>query len=271
MIQAYLKYQRGVKNLTPRTLQEYRKELRMFATWAKERRFEIKSMTKARIDAFLMDEHERGMRPETIKKRLTAVRMFYQWAWHEGLISENPARFCQSPKGEQRLPKTANVGMIDSYLRTPIRSEKSARVHTVVALLLETGLRVGEAMSVTWDEVDMEQHTITVWGKGRKERIVFFGRRTAEILSAAPRHSQYVLPYTSDRRLREEMSDEVGRYVEGIHPHMLRHTFATALLNNGCPLKDVSVLMGHAHVTTTERYARVAVDRLQTQYTNYQI
>lgn len=270
MIKSFLEYQAKVKNLTPRTCGEYRKDLGVFAAWLQLRGRKLTEVSKSTVDAYLMDLHDRGMQPETIKKRLTAVRMFYQWAWHDGLMAENPARFCQSPKPALKLPRTAEVSQLDNYLGTPISSSRSARVHLLVALLLETGMRLSEAMDVRWRDIDRHQRMITIWGKGRKQRIVFFGKRTADLLEVLPSMGDHLLNFSCERRLREELSDEVGRYVKGIHPHMLRHTFATAMLNAGCPLKDVSVLMGHAHVTTTERYARVAINRLQTQYTNYQ-
>lgn len=270
MIKAYLEYQEKVKNLSVRTRQEYRKDLKVWAAWLKLRHLNLRQVTKAQIDAYLMDEHERGMKPETIKKRLTAVRVFYEWAWREGYTKENPARWCQSPKGEQRLPKTASVAQLDAYLNSPIQSLRSERVHLLVALLLETGLRLSEALNVRWRDIDSEQQTIHVVGKGRKERVVFYGHRLSALLDRCVPMGDHILTWRSDRRLREDLRNEVGDYVEGIHPHMLRHTYATALLNQGCPLKDVSVLMGHAHVTTTERYTRVATERLQTQYNNYQ-
>lgn len=269
MIQTYLQYQEKVKNLTPRTCGEYRKDLGVFCTWLERRGRKLTEVTKSTVDAYLMDEHDRGMQPETIKKRLTAVRMFYQWAWHEGIVKENPARFCQPPKREEKLPRTADVRQLDKYLATPITSARSARVHLLVSLLLETGLRLTEALGIQWDDINQDRRSIYVYGKGRKQRVVFYGERTRHFLDACVVMGDHLLTFQSERRLREELSDEVGEYVPGIHPHMLRHTFATALLNHGMALKDVSVLMGHAHESTTERYARIALDRQQSEYSRH--
>lgn len=269
MIHSFLEYQEKVKNLSPRTCGEYRKDLGVFCTWLQQRGRKLTEVNKSTVDAYLMDEHDRGMEPVTIKKRLTAVRMFYQWAAHEGIVSENPARFCQSPKRVEKLPKTADVGQLDKYLRTPIFGAQSARVHLLVALLMETGLRLTEALSIRRRDIDQNSNSITVYGKGRKERVVFFGARTARMLEGCPAMGDHLLEFSSERELRRELADEVGGYVNGVHPHMLRHTFACALINNGMALKDVSVLMGHAHVTTTERYARVALQRQHSEYKRY--
>lgn len=270
MITTYLTYCEKVKNLTPRTLEEYKKDLHVFTEWLDERHATLRQVTKTTVDAYLMDEHDRGMKPETIKKRLTAVRMFFQWASREGYMAENPAKWCQSPKNAQTLPKVADSSALDIYLNTPILGPRSLRVHKLVSLLLDTGLRLGEAMRLTWADVDPTTQTIRVTGKGRKERYVFFGHRFAKYVDPTALMSDYVLQFDGERTLRRELSAEVGRYVPGIHPHMLRHTFATSLLNNGCPLKDCSVLMGHAHVATTERYTHVALSRIKTAYEQYQ-
>ena len=270
MIYTFIEFQKKVKNLSTRTVTEYQKELRVFTDWLQARNCELRNVTKAQVDAFVMDEHDRGMKATTIKKRISVVRSFYAWAVHEGYVKDNPARFCQSPKGEKRLPRVAEVEAIDAYLRTPIRSSRSARVHLICSLLLETGLRLREAMGLKWSDINREQHMIVVTGKGRKERVAFYGKRTAEWLDRTQGMGDFVVPYASERRLREDLVNEVGGYVEGIHPHMLRHTYATALLNKGCALKDVSVLMGHAHVSTTEIYTRVATERLRSQYATYQ-
>lgn len=269
MIRSFLEYQEKVKNLTPRTCGEYRKDLGVFVTWLQQRGRKLTDVNKSTVDAYLMDEHDRGMQPETIKKRLTAVRMFYQWAKHEGLVTDNPAWFCQSPKRVEKLPKTASVTQLDNYLSTPIFDDRSGRIHLLVALLMETGLRLTEALSIRPCDIDFKSRCVVIYGKGRKERYVFFGHRTARFLQGLSPMGGHLLEFSSERELRRELTDEVGSFCPGIHPHMLRHTFATALLNNGMALKDVSVMMGHAHVTTTERYARVALIRQQTEYSKY--
>lgn len=269
MIKAYLEYSEKVKNLSNRTVNEYRKELRGWKEWLEHRGLSLKEVTKSTVDAFVMDEHERGMKPETIKKRVTAIRSFYQWTKREGITTENPARWCQSPKSERPMPKVASVAALDEYLRQPVETERAERVHLLVAILLETGVRLSEALGIRWYDIDTELQRIKVYGKGRKERFVYYGNRTKRELSMTQVISPYVLNFTGERELRRELSDEVSEYVEGIHPHMLRHTFATALLNKGCPLKDVSELMGHAHVATTERYTHVAHQHISEQYKQY--
>lgn len=269
MINEYLEYQAKVKNLSARTVNEYRKELKVFVGWATKYKLRWSTLTKEDVDAFVMSQHDEGMKPTTIKKRITVVRNLLQWATNEGMLSENVAKYVQSPKNRPSLPKTANVEKLDEYLSTPVRNDQSARIHVMVALMLESGLRLSEALAVRWEDLNQHDRSIKVRGKGGKERIAFFGQRTFDALALMGYQGETILNFSSERQCRRELTEEVGDYVEGIHPHMLRHTFATAMVNNGAPLKDISVLMGHTHAATTEIYTRVAVPRLAAVVSKY--
>lgn len=271
MIKEFLEYQQKVKNLSARTISEYGKELRVFVGWAQNEGLRWSTLTKEDVDAFIMNQHDEGMKPATIKKRVTVVRNLLQWAVREKLLTENVAKYCQSPKNVQALPKTADVAKLDEYLSTPVKTPQSARIHLLVALMMETGLRLSEVLNLKWSDLEGGVRTVRVLGKGGKERITFYGDRTQKAFETADLRCEHVVEFTSERQCRRELTNEVGDYVEGIHPHMLRHTFATAMINKGANLKDIGTLMGHAHTTTTEIYTRVAVPRLKFSYEHYHI
>lgn len=269
MIPEYLEYQAKVKNLSARTVNEYRKDLKVFVSWAAAQQLRWSTLTKADIDRYVMSQHDAGMTPATIKKRITAVRMLLQWAYRVQILPENVAQYVQSPKNDANLPTTAEVEQIDAYLSTPVTSERSARIHALAAIILESGLRLTEALHLKWRDLEGGTRTIKVRGKGGKERITIYGDRTQRALAELEYKSDLVFNFSSERECRREMTEEMAQYIPGVHPHMLRHTFATALVNNGANLKDISTLMGHAHTTTTEVYTRVAAKHLSKSYEQF--
>lgn len=270
MIPEYLEYQAKVKNLSARTVNEYRKDLKVFVSWAAAQQLRWSTLTKSDIDRYVMSQHDAGMKPATIKKRITAVRMLLQWAYREQILPQNVAQYVQSPKNAANLPTTAEVEQIDAYLSTPVTSERSARIHALAAIILESGLRLTEVLHLKWRDLEGGVRTIKVRGKGGKERITFYGDRTQRALAELEYKGENVFNFSSERECRREMTEEMGQYIEGVHPHMLRHTFATAMVNNGANLKDISTLMGHAHTTTTEVYTRVAEKHLSKSYEQFQ-
>ena len=119
------------------------------------------------------------MSARTIRKRVEVLRLIYEWALHLGLVYENPARYSQTPKIREELPKAADGAKIREYLDKPMRTAEDLQVHFLLSLILETGLRIGEALAVRGEDVDRENRSIRVRGKGAKERIVFYGHLTA--------------------------------------------------------------------------------------------
>lgn len=270
MIKDFIKYQEQVRGLSPRTCHEYEKELHAFASWARMYGLRWSKIQKQDIDRHTAWMHERGLKAPTIKKRVCALRALYRWALHEGMMSENPARWCQTPRIGERLPKSASITGIDAYLKTKAGTQKEAKMHVAVALLVETGMRLGELMNVRTCDFNKENKSLRVTGKGNKERIVYYGRRSAQALNMYERNTRgHLFDGWTDEGLRWEMYRQLGKFCPRVHPHQLRHTFATEMLNQGMDLKTLSVLLGHSSVMTTEIYARAAEKRIAEQYQTF--
>lgn len=270
MIQEFITYQTQVRGLSPRTCQEYEKELHAFAKWARPYKLRWSTLTKQDIDKHTASMSQAGLKPATIKKRVSAIRALYRWLEHEGRMTNNPARWCQTPRLQERLPQACDVKQIDAYLRTPAKDEKAGKMHIAVALLIETGCRLSELMNMRTHDFNKKEKSIRVTGKGGKERFVYYGERSAQALNTwAKGINGPLFAGWSGDNLRWEMYRQLGNYCPRVHPHKLRHTFATAMLNNGMPLKTLSVLLGHSSVTTTEIYAKANEKRTSAIYNKF--
>ena len=264
MITTFINYQSQVRGLSPRTCEEYQKNLRYFTLWARPRGLRWSTRWKSDIDCWTADMRTSGLDASTIKTRISTLRTFYDWLVHEGKLEMNPARYCQTPKKEERLPREANPEMVEAWLAKPATTRDERYVHMLTAIIFETGLRISEAMAIK--KSDFQRAGIIVRGKGGRERIVFYGHRTIESLRAyAPAGNDIFAGWTQEA-LRWAMYRTLGTSIEGIHPHQLRHTFAMESLNNGMSLNEVGQLLGHKHLSTTQIYARATTKTLQEHY-----
>ena len=270
MIKEFISYQRNVKGLSPRTCEEYSKNLSYFIAWAQPRKLRWSTIMKSDIDSWTMDMMLMGVKPATIRQRISVIRSCFGWMVNEGMLHLNPARYCQSPKTTKALPTAVDITKIDAYLETPAYTPQQQELHIAVALMIETGCRLHEVMMMRTQDFNKQTSSVRVSGKGSKERIVYYGARCKQQLNSYKRHSTGKLITTmDDTTLRFEMYRELGKFCPHVHPHQLRHTFATEMLNNGMDLKTLSVLLGHESVKTTEIYARASEQRIHNQYSQF--
>lgn len=273
MIKEYLEYIKGVRGLSSATIEGYRKDLQHFARWGISNGKTWHTLTERDCDLYLMDMERAGLKPATRNRRLSALRQLLSWAHHKGLLENNAARWCQAAKRGESLRKTMNVENIDRFLQEYTPSTAGFIAQLLVSLMLETGLRIGEAISIKIEDIDTAQQRIKVEGKGNKQRYVFYGDRTKKALSmfmtgnAAGR----LLPDWSTQAFRSIIEEQLEPYCGKMHPHMLRHTFATEMLNNGMSITTLSHLMGHQKVETTQIYAKVATSTAQREYNQFKI
>lgn len=265
MIQEFLTYQRDIKGLAAQTVEGYEKELRHFIRYAQKKGLRWSSITRQDIDAYTASEGARGMKPRTIRRRVEVLRLLFTWAIHKGILTENPAQYSQTPKIRESLPKAADGEAIRRYLGTPMLTAEDLQTHFMVALMLETGMRFGEVLKLEGRDIDREQRTIRVTGKGAKERLVFYGKETEALLQHYVNVEER-LTYGTERECRYMIYRHAGRFCPRIHPHAIRHTFATEQLAKGMKLKTLSTLLGHTNIATTEIYAKATAEVLATEY-----
>lgn len=267
MIELFVKYILAVRGLSPRTAEEYRKSLSEFAIWAQPQGLRWSIVTKQDIDRWTAEQTEANLAPRTIKARMSALRTFFSWLVHEGKLANNPATWCSTPKAAQNLPHPADLSAIDNWLAMPATSKQEGQIKMLTAIIVETGVRLSEALALTIR--DFRDGGIYIKGKGRKERIVFYGSRTMEAIRAYHTPGVVELFNLSPVAARFAMYNTLGKVVPGVHPHQLRHTFACFLLNAGMELSSVSQLLGHSNINTTRIYAQASTNTLHTQYNQY--
>ena len=273
MIKEFFEYQTNVKGLSSGTVQEYGKDLKEWVTWARRRGLTWSSTTKHDVDEWTRSMVGAGLMPRTIKRRVSTLRGVYRWACHEGILENNPALYCQTPKAEERLPEVVEIDKVDEYLMSG-EDGRAGEPHgavgmkMLVAMLIETGCRINEALGMRWEEIDSSRRRVLVMGKGGRNRYVYFGERVErELAKHSERHGR--IWHWDDWEARHLMYETLGKYVAGVHPHLLRHTFATKMVEQGMPLMTLRTLLGHKSVETTQIYTHVAESTLGADYNNY--
>lgn len=218
-------------------------------------------------------------------RALSALKTFFRWACRVGELAANPAARVPTPKAPKTLPRHLRPGEIESLLEAPEGdSDLARRDRALLELLYATGLRVAEAVSLDWRDLDLKERTLRALGKGGKERMVPFGRPALAALRAwrerwdgvrrvGDGDDDAVFLNARGGRLTDRSARRVvDRWVEaaalarGVHPHTLRHTFATHLLEGGADLRAIQELLGHASLATTQRYTHVDIERLLAVY-----
>ncbi|HEY8019917.1 MAG TPA: tyrosine recombinase XerC [Thermoanaerobaculia bacterium] len=240
------------------------------------------------VRSYLAALARRGTGRRSQGRALSAVRSFFRFACREGFLAANPAQGVPTPRVPKTLPRHLRPGEIENLLEAPSGDGPAARRdRAILELLYATGLRVGELVSLDWRAVDLPGRALRVVGKGNKERMVPFGRPAAEALRAWLEVWESVRGEASggdgeepiflnfrdggrltDRSVRRILDRYVGEaaIAAGVHPHTLRHTFATHLLENGADLRAIQELLGHASLSTTQKYTHLEIDRLLAVY-----
>lgn len=270
VIESFVEYMTKNRGLSELTGKEYRKDLRDIQTWmvthAKVERWS--TVTKDLIDDYVSDLVSEGLKPATIKRRISCLRSFYQWAWVQGLQKENPAKYVSTPKLSHLVPKTLPTEVIQATISDATIPQQT---RAMVAVLAETGVRISELLDMRLTDVDVEHRRIVVRGKGDKERSVYYGVMTAGVVANAKAVGAGRLFPLCDRDARYRIHSALRRHTTSpkASSHIIRHTWATEMLNAGASLSTIQALLGHSSVKTTERYAKVAGVTVATEYNKY--
>ncbi|HJS59350.1 MAG TPA: tyrosine recombinase XerC [Vicinamibacteria bacterium] len=262
------------RNLSAQTLRAYVQDLHQFALHlAAElgREGHPRDVDHLMIRSFLASLHRGGLRKSSSGRKLAALRTFFRYLCREGVLKRNPARALLSPRVERHLPAHLDEEQVATLLDVPGEGDAVLRARAILELLYATGLRCGELVSLDLSEVDLDGRMVRVVGKGRKERVVPFGQRAREALKAylpararaRPRDDALFINLHGGRLTDRSVRSLVARRVQQtataqrISPHGLRHSFATHLLQRGADLRAIQELLGHASLSTTQRYTHV--------------
>ncbi len=284
----FLKYLESEKGYSPQTLRAYRNDLAQFhdflcAQW-KVKEIEPRNVDHIAIRDFLGSLHSRELRKSTAGRKIATLRSFFKFLHQERYIESNPAKLVATPRKEKQIPRVLHVDEATSLVTAPAGDSPLAmRDRAILELLYATGMRVSELTTLDRNDIDLSERFVRVLGKGRKERIIPFGTKA----EAAVRNYLKVRAQIARGRLQPEAlfvnkngtrltSRSVGRLVEKyiremalklkISPHTLRHSAATHLLNAGADLRVIQELLGHASLSTTQKYTHVSIEQLQAVY-----
>ncbi|GKW36564.1 site-specific tyrosine recombinase XerD [Pectobacterium carotovorum] len=270
------------RNLAENTLASYRLDLRTLAEWLAHHENGLLQAQPLDLQAFLADRVEGGYKATSSARLLSAMRRFFQYLYREKLRSDDPSAVLSSPKLPQRLPKDLSEAQVDALLNAPsIEQPLELRDKAMLEVLYATGLRVSELVSLTMSDVSLRQGVVRVLGKGNKERLVPLGEEAVYWIEYYLEHGRpwmlngqtldVLFPSSRARQMtRQTFWHRIKHYAvlasidsEKLSPHVLRHAFATHLLNHGADLRVVQMLLGHSDLSTTQIYTHVATERLK--------
>lgn len=277
LVQRFLDHLRVERGASPHTIRAYRHTIQRLVEHLHERDSSVLEVQALDLRSFLFKEG-RGRKPATQARHVAAIRTFYRWLASLELVQDTPAELLSPPKAGRKLPRVlTEVEASDVCDAQPVSAPASLRDHALVELLYGAGLRVGEAHALDRADLQLDQGLVHVrHGKGGKERIVPLGPPAIQALrawlQASPTDEPAVFLNRQGGRLStRSMRRIVKRYalsqgVAGVHPHALRHSFATHLLDSGADLRSIQELLGHSSLSTTQRYTHVSTAGLQEVY-----
>jgi len=283
-IRTFLNALRVEKGLSDNTLQAYRRDIQKFAAFARQRKLSTQHVRRSDIVDFLGTLYRKGLDSRSVARHLVTIRNFFRFALMEGYIDDDPAATIESPKFRQSLPEFLSVEEVDRLLRQPdTTTVVGVRDRAMIELMYSCGLRVSELCGLRVADLQQEEGCLRCVGKGNKERLVPVGQQALKVVreylgEARPRllgeHSSPHLFLGRTARpvnriafwkLLRTYGRKAGLRKE-LTPHMLRHSFATHLLDRGADLRSVQMMLGHSDISTTQIYTHVVEERLKQVY-----
>ena len=280
--QRYLDYLRHERMLSPRTRAAYRRDLDLFADELERR--DVTNPAQAGehdVRSLIARAHRRGLSARSIQRLLSAVRGYYRFLIREGLAAHNPATAVRAPRGEKKLPRTLDADAVSRLLDFEADTPLAIRDKAIMELFYSSGLRLSELAALRWDQLDPATGLITVTGKGNKTRVVPVGSFAAAALEAwrkvrgnfagfdepcifVSRRGKPIAVRTIQSRIRHWARRQ--GLPQQVYPHLLRHSFASHMLESSGDLRAVQELLGHADIATTQVYTHLDFQHLSGVY-----
>jgi integrase/recombinase XerC len=275
----HLSEERGV---SPRTVTAYGRDLKDFQDWlAGEAQNDPRRVSEHQVRAFVARRHRQGLGGRSLQRLLSALRGFYRYLLREGVVAPNPADGVRAPRSQKRLPATLDPDMLATLLDFPTETPIAVRDKAMMELFYSSGLRLSELAGLTWDQLDLGNGMVTVQGKGNKQRMVPVGRMAREALvtwrqeraALADLGEPCVFLSLRGRPLAVRSIQARIEYwarhqglPQHVHPHLLRHSFASHMLESSGDLRAVQELLGHADISTTQVYTHLDFQHLAEVY-----
>jgi len=279
-IDQFLQHLKHERNVSSHTIDGYGRDLAQLSSYLNERGIELKEASNIIIRGFMADLYEKGMKKSTAARKLASIRSFFQFCIRKKWLDDNPAKVLMTPKQDKAVPSFLSEEQMAHFLDLP-RSEKvlDLRDRAVLEFLYATGLRVSELVGIDKEDINFQELLVRVKGKGKKERIVPFGKSAEKTLRAylvkrgKINHGKIsseamFLNFKGGRLSSRSVERIVDKYIRRaalkrkISPHSLRHSFASHLLSRGADLRVIQELLGHESLATTQKYTHLDLRRL---------
>ena len=293
MIEKYLRYLKIERNASVHTITSYKNDLTSFNNFCKTQfeitpsNVDINLITRLTLRLWLGNLSEEGLAKSSIARKVAALKSFFKYCFKRGYIEKNPAHLLVIPKKEKTLPKTVTLDDIVRLLESiDISSPQGLQDRAILEILYSTGIRVSELVSLNILDVDLRSSQISVIGKGNKQRMIPIGSTAHRIMKEflrersklygkrtdADAHRALFLAASGQRIYDRSIRHTVERYLK-IHsevtqksPHVLRHSFATHMLDNGADIRIIKEFLGHSNLAATQIYTHTSVERLKNVY-----
>jgi integrase/recombinase XerD len=290
MIASYLDHLRVERRLSPHTLESYGRDLAALARFAAASKRRPETLDRRALEAFVREQAARGLSPRSVARAVAAIRGFYRFLVLERRLEHSPADDLQPPRAWPALPTFLSLDDVDALLAQPdVTTPLGLRDRAMVELLYATGMRVSELVGVRAADLHLDEHYLTCIGKGNKERLIPIGEQAADWVRRYQRTSRPALVGRVKGRptprlfvnARGGSLSRVGFWKilkrhgtraslpRTLSPHVLRHSFATHLLERGADLRAIQMMLGHADLSTTQIYTHVLEARLRAVYNRF--
>ncbi|MCK9604004.1 MAG: site-specific tyrosine recombinase XerD [Candidatus Omnitrophica bacterium] len=281
-IELFLNYLSVERGLARNTIISYKEDLKYYIDFLKKRSIDALSRaTKNEIVDFMLSQKDKGLSPNSIARRLAAIKMFHRFLVRERILKNDPTSLIDSPKLWKKIPEALSFNEVDALLSQPdTREIQGARDKAILEIFYATGMRVSEVVNLKTDNVNLDIGFLRCIGKGNKERVIPLGKKA---IASIKRYLEYSRPKLLRKkesgnlfisRLGKQISRQslwklIRRYARNarikkpMKPHILRHSFATHLLERGADLRSVQEMLGHANISTTQIYTHINKERLK--------
>lgn len=291
-IDKYLRYLTVERNASSHTITSYRNDLEQFYTFCQahfeQEEPDITKVERITIRLWLGELSELGLAKSSIARKVAAVRSFFKYCFKRGFVEQNPAHLLITPKKDQPLPNTVTVEDMERLLNEIMQGQTpdSAQNRAILELFYGTGIRLSELVDLNIEDLNLDLNQIKVLGKGAKQRIVPMGKRAQKALENHLKtrsqlygertdddarqavflaaHGQRIYPRAIQRMVKDKLQQACE--VTQKSPHVLRHSFATHLLDKGADIRVIKELLGHANLAATQVYTHTSVERLKNVY-----
>ena len=284
-VNGFLEYLEKERSYSPHTIKAYETDLIQFSRFVKEYggtgSFDVSSVDKKTVQHFVGSLTEKGLSRKTRGRKLASIKSFFRYLLKYAHVESNPASAVKAPKQHATLPKFLQKEVLEQVLSHSDKDDwQLKRDKTILELLYSTGIRLSELVAIDMGDVQIDQKTVKVFGKGGKERIVPFGGKAAEALGFylkernmhvqknlddnplfISKQGLRISPRTVQSRLKK-LFDSVAAG-SGFTPHLMRHTFATHLLDHGADIRAVKELLGHASLSSTQIYTHLETEKMK--------